>query len=296
MGACADALIILAIVVLSGLLGFWQEHGASVTIASAASMVLLDKNLDVVVEGVRLGRQTFANTLKYIYTTISANFGNTASMAVASAFLPFLPLLPRQILLLNFLSDLPSLTIAADRVDPEAVARPRQWDLRQVRNFMVVFGLLSSAFDVLTFIVLLRVFDAGSARFQTGWFVGSTLTELAVLFVLRTRRLVLRSRPGTGLLVTSVIVGLITVSLPFISFVASALGLSRPPFALLLALALITGAYVVAAEATKRVFYRRASASETHVPRPAPSVPRQHRHLEHLAREHGHRRTPRPLR
>ena len=162
---------------------------------SAAAMVLLDKDLGVVVEGVRLGRRTFVNTLKYVYMTISANFGNTASMAAASAFLPFLPLLPRQILLLNFLSDLPSVAIAGDRVDAEEVAVPRRWDVHAVRNFMVVFGLLSSAFDLLTFAVLLHFFHAGADLFRSGWFVGSSLTELAVLFVLRTRRLAIRSRP-----------------------------------------------------------------------------------------------------
>ncbi|HEU5144837.1 MAG TPA: magnesium-translocating P-type ATPase, partial [Dermatophilaceae bacterium] len=155
---------------------------------SAASMVLLAKDLAVVGEGVRLGRRTFVNTLKYVYTTISANFGNTASMAAASAFLPFLPMLPRQILLLNFLSDLPSVTIAGDRVDEEEVERPRQWDVHAVRNFMITFGLLSSAFDLVAFAVLLQVFHADATAFRTGWFIESALTELAVLFVLRTRR------------------------------------------------------------------------------------------------------------
>jgi Mg2+-importing ATPase len=259
---------------------------------SAAAMVLLDKDLDVVVEGVRLGRQTFTNTLKYVYTTISANFGNTASMAAASAFLPFLPLLPRQILLLNFLSDLPSVTIAADRVDPEDVDHPRRWDLRQVRNFMVVFGLLSSAFDLLTFAVLLLVFDTGATLFRTGWFVGSTLTELAVLFVLRTRRVSLRSRPATGLVVTSLLVGAVTVTLPFLPLAADALGLTAPSLGLLVTLAGITGGYVVAAEATKRMFFHRVAAAR--VAGAAPSrAPLTHRRLEHLAREHGHRRARR---
>jgi Mg2+-importing ATPase len=256
---------------------------------SAASLVLLDKNLDVVVDGVRLGRQTFANTLKYVYTTISANFGNTASMAAASAFLPFLPLLPRQILLLNFLSDLPSVTIAADRVDPEDVERPRRWDLHQVRDFMIVFGLLSTGFDLVTFAVLLQVFDADAALFRTGWFIGSTLTELAVLFVLRTRRLAFRSRPGRALVGTSVAVGVLTVVLPFLPFATSALGLTRPSAALVLTLLGITCAYVVAAEATKRVYYRAAAVAGAVPAGPPPAAISRQRRLERLAREHGHR-------
>lgn len=236
---------------------------------SAAAMVLLDKDVDVVVSGVRLGRQTFTNTLKYVYTTVSANFGNTASMAAASAFLPFLPLLPRQILLLNFLSDLPSITLAGDRVDPEDVQRPRRWNLHQVRDFMVVFGLLSSAFDLLTFAVLLQVFDAGATLFRTGWFVGSTLTELAVLFVLRTRRPVWRSHPGHALVLTSLLVGGVTVSLPFVSAALPALGLARPPVGLVVTLVGITGCYTVAAELTKRAFFRAGGQATSQ--RAAPS-------------------------
>jgi Mg2+-importing ATPase len=255
-------------------------------------MVLLDKNLDVVGDGVRLGRQTFANTLKYVYTTISANFGNTVSMAAASAFLPFLPLLPRQILLLNFLSDLPSVTIAQDRVDPEDVQAPRRWDLHQVRNFMVVFGLLSTAFDLLTFAVLLQVFHADTALFRTGWFVGSTLTELAVLFVLRTRRLAFRSVPGRALLASSVAVGLLTLTIPFMPFATAVLGLTKPPPLLILALLAITCSYVVAAEFTKRAYYSgrravRSGVAEARLLRDA--VQRRQRRLERIAREHGRR-------
>ncbi len=229
----------------------------------AAALVLLDKNLDVVVEGVRLGRRTFANTLKYVHTTISANFGNTASMAAASAFLTFLPMLPRQVLLLNFLSDLPSVTIAGDRVDPEELEHPRRWDVHAVRNFMIVFGLLSSAFDLVTFAVLLQVFDADAVLFRTGWFVDSALTELAVLFVLRTRRPVWRSRPGRALVATSLVVAVATASLPFIPWAAKPLGLRPLPAAVLLALLAVTASYVLAAELTKRVFHRAHQATGT---------------------------------
>jgi Mg2+-importing ATPase len=249
---------------------------------SAAAIVLLDKDLGVLLEGVRLGRQTFANTLKYVFTTVSANFGNMASMAAASAVLPFLPLLPRQILVLNFLSDIPSATIAADRVDPEQRQRPQRWDLRFIRDFMVAFGLLSSGFDLLTFAVLLQLFHAGPELFRTGWFVGSTLTELAVLLVLRTRRPALRSRPGTGLLVSSIGVAVFTVSLPYVPWLAEPLALVPLPATVLGALGVITLSYVVAAEAGKRRFYRAVDR-----PRPTPPSGRHPRRLLRVVREHG---------
>lgn len=229
---------------------------------SASAIMLLDKDLAVVIEGVRLGRQTFANTLKYIYTTISANFGNTLSMALAAAFVPFLPLLPRQILVLNFLSDLPSLTISADNVDPEALARPLQWNHREITSFMIRFGLLSSLFDLVTFGVLLQIFHADASLFQTGWFVGSTLTEIAVLLVLRTRRRAYRSRPGKGLLLASLAVGAITLPLPYIPQIAGPLGLVPLPLPVLGSLLTITLAYVLAAEALKWTKFGKGTLSQ----------------------------------
>ncbi len=248
---------------------------------SAAAIVLLDKDLAVLGHGVRLGRQTFANTLKYVFTTVSANFGNVASMVIASAFLPFLPLLPRQLLLLNFLSDIPSTTIAVDNVDAEQLQRPQHWDLRFVRDFMVVFGLLSSLFDLLTFAVLLHVFDADSTLFRSAWFVGSTLTELAVLMVLRTRRPAIRSRPGAGLLWTSVAVAAVTLALPFVPELSRLLGLDALPAKVVAALLLITLGYVLAAEALKRRFFRSAQTPRPDVPRPG------RERLAHVIREHG---------
>jgi P-type Mg2+ transporter len=154
----------------------------------SAAIVMLDRGLEPVVDGVRLGRQTFAITEKYAFTTISANFGNVLSMAVAAVVLPFLPLLPRQILLTNFLTDIPSTTLAVDRVDPERAEHPQRWDIAFVRDFMIVFGLLSSAVDRLTFAILRLVFDASAELFRSGWFVESVITELTVLLVLRTQR------------------------------------------------------------------------------------------------------------
>jgi Mg2+-importing ATPase len=206
---------------------------------------------------VRLGRQTFANTLKYVRVTTSANFGNMLSMAVAALVLPFLPLLPRQILLLNFLSDIPGTTIAADSVDPERLERPGTWDLRDVRNFMIVFGLVSSVFDILTFVVLRAGFGAGADLFRTGWFVESTATELAVMLVLRTTRPFWRSRPGRALVATSAVIAGVTVALPY-TFLAGPMGLVGLPVRVLLGLAGLTVVYVSANEVVKRRFFRPA--------------------------------------
>jgi Mg2+-importing ATPase len=216
-----------------------------------AAIVLLDKSLAVVSDGVRLGRQTFANTLKYIRVTTSANFGNMLSLTVAAAFLPFLPLLPRQILLLNFLSDIPGLTIAEDAVDPEQLAAPRAWRIRAIRTFMVTYGLISSVFDIATFAVLRIGFDAAAPLFRSGWFVESTFTELAVMLVLRTNRVFLRSRPGRGLLWTSVATGVVTVALPY-SPLAHSLGLVGLPATIVATLAGLILVYVAANELAKR--------------------------------------------
>ena len=162
----------------------------------AADFVLLERDLDVIRGGIEEGRRTFANTMKYILTTTSANLGNMISMAVASLFLPFLPLTASQILLNNLLSDVPAIGIADDNVDPEMVERPPHWDMRFIGRFMVEFGVLSSAFDFLTFALLLVVFQASVAVFRTAWFMESLLTELAVALVVRTRGPSFRSMPG----------------------------------------------------------------------------------------------------
>jgi len=239
---------------------------------TAAGIVLLDKDLGVLTDGVRLGRQTFANTVKYVFTTVSASFGNMCSMAAASAVLPFLPLLPRQILLLNFLTDFPSTTIATDNVDFEQIARPQRWDIRFIRNFMILFGLLSSLFDLLTFAVLLGPFHAGPDLFRSGWFVGSTLTELAVLLVLRTRRRATRSRPANALLATSALVGAVTIAIPYVGFVARPLALVPLPAGLMAALVVITATYVLAAEVAKERFYSSVDRARTGT-RPSQAVP-----------------------
>ena len=220
----------------------------------AASVVLLAKSLAVIVDGITLGRATFANTLKYVRVTTSANFGNMLSMAIASLFLTFLPLLPRQILLLNFLSDIPATTIAADRVDPERVEAPGRWDLRGIRDFMITFGLVSTVFDLLTFAVLLWVFQVDDTTFRSSWFIESTLTELVVLLSLRTERPILHSRPAAPLLWSSIAIAAVTLALPYIEPLATPLGLDAVPIPILGSLFALTALYLVANELLKRRF------------------------------------------
>jgi Mg2+-importing ATPase len=224
----------------------------------AADFVLLEKGLDVLERGVRLGRSTFANTLKYVYVTTSANFGNMFSMAGASLFLPFLPMLPMQILLTNFLTDFPAITIASDLVDREMVEKPRRWDIQHIRNFMFAFGTVSSIFDYLTFGLLLLVLHATMEEFRTGWFIESVMTELLVMLVIRTQRPFYESPIGRMLLVSTAIVAAITIVLPFMPF-SSILGLTPLSIDLILALLGITLLYLVGTEATKRVFYRKVA-------------------------------------
>ena len=218
----------------------------------AADLVLMDKSLDVLAAGVEQGRRVFVNTLKYVHVTTSANFGNMLSLAAASMFLPFLPLVPTQILLLNFLSDVPGMTIATDRVDPEQVALPHKWDIGEVRRFMVLFGVASTVFDLLTFAVLRLGFGADATLLRSGWFVESTLTELAAMLVLRTQRPGFRSRPSRALVVSSSIVAVTTLVLPW-SPLAGRLGLTGIPAGLLPSLLGLTVAYVLVTESLKRI-------------------------------------------
>lgn len=231
----------------------------------AASIVLLRKDLSVIAEGIRQGRRVFTNTVTYVRVTISANFGNICSMAVAALLLPFLPLLPRQILLLNVMSDLPAMMIAGDRVDPERTADPHGWDLRDLRRFMVVFGAVSSLVDLTCFAVLRLWLHATPERFRTTWFVTSVFTELTAMLVLRTRRRFWRSRPGRGLLMASIGVLALTVTLPFTGL-RSTLGFTRPDAAVLMTIAVLGSLYVVANEVLKPFVDRRA----TPAPGPAP--------------------------
>ena len=221
----------------------------------AADIILLQRDLSTIIEGIRQGRHTFANTMKYIFMATSANFGNMVSMASASVFLPFLPLLPSQILLANLMTDLSAMTIANDRVDTEDLATPRRWDLLFLRNFMLVFGFLSSVFDCLTFLVLLIYLHANEFAFRTGWFVESVCSASLIVLAIRTRRLLIESRPGTAMLVVTGGVVLTSVILPF-SPAGPLLGFTAMPASFLAVLLGILALYMLSAELTKRVFYQ----------------------------------------
>jgi Mg2+-importing ATPase len=223
----------------------------------AADFVLLQRDLDVIRAGIEEGRHTFANTLKYVLTTTSANLGNMISMAVASLVLPFLPLLAGQILLNNFLSDIPALGLASDRVDAELVRRPRRWSMRFIGRFMVEFGLLSSLFDFMTFALLWWLTTRSAELFRTGWFIESLLSELIVALLVRTRRPFYRSRPGSVLLWSTLVVTVLTLVLPYLPG-AGWLGLMPLPLWLLAAICAIALLYAAAAELTKSHFYRTA--------------------------------------
>jgi Mg2+-importing ATPase len=224
----------------------------------AADFVLLRTDLDVLRSGIEEGRCTFANTLKYIFTTTSANFGNMISMAGASLFLPFLPLLAKQVLLNNFMSDFPAMGIAGDNVDEDMVSRPHRWNIRFIRDFMIIFGLVSSIFDYATFGLLLLVLRATEQQFQTGWFIESLLTELVIALVVRTRRLFFRSRPGKLLWTSTLLVSLVTLIVPYLPF-SKVLGFTPLPPWVMVALVALTGLYVIAAEIAKKYFYARVT-------------------------------------
>ena len=229
-------------------------QGATDVARESADVVLLRSDLELLHQGVQLGRRAFANTLKYIAITTSANFGNMVSMALAAPLLPFLPLAPKQILLNNFLSDLPSMAIATDHVDAEQLRRPQRWHLAQVRRFMLVFGLISSAFDLLAFALLFWFFAAGAALFQTAWFVISLLTELTVVMVLRTRRAAWKSAPGRLLSGATLLVAAAALCLPYSGALASLFGFVPLPAPLLLASLGVVVSYIVLTEWAKHRF------------------------------------------
>jgi len=225
----------------------------------SADVVLLRPDLGVLCQGVEDGRRTFSNTLKYIGITTSANFGNMVSMALAAPLLPFLPLAAKQILLNNFLSDLPAITIASDRVDEDRLATAQHWDVHDLRRYMLVFGLTSTVFDLLTFGLLLKVFEAPEALFQTTWFVVSLLTELVVLLVLRTHHRAWRSRPSTLLWTSTAVVAALALALPYITPLTGLFGMVRLPLTLLGSVLLIVLAYGAATEFVKSRFYAKPS-------------------------------------
>lgn len=242
-------------------------HSADVSISvdsavdiakDASEIVLLEKDLKVLVDGVREGRKTFANTMKYIFITTSANFGNMFSVAGSSLILPFLPMLPKQILITNLLTDFPAMAIGADNVDKDITEKPRRWNIKFILNFLIIFGLASSIFDFITFSVLLLLLKATPRQFQTGWFFISVITELLILFVLRTHKMFFKSRPGRSLMIGTLITIICTLIL-----LSSPLGLIFGfvilPISFHLVLWSIILFYILSTIILKKIFYRYIS-------------------------------------
>lgn len=221
----------------------------------SADFVLLEKSLKVLDRGIELGRTTFENTIKYILITTSANFGNMFSMAGASLIMPFLPLLPKQILLINFLTDFPALTIAGDSVDEELLKTPQRWNIKFIRNFMFIFGFISSIFDYITFFILLNLFNANEKLFQSSWFILSIITELVILLIMRTRKPFFKSSPSSILLysiLSILIVSFLIIYLP----IGTIFGLEPIPLGILFQLIVVVLLYIVATEIAKHFYFK----------------------------------------
>jgi Mg2+-importing ATPase len=244
---------------------------------AAADIVMLEKDLGVLAEGVMEGRRIFSNTIKYVLMGTSSNFGNMFSAAGASLFLNFLPMLPTQILLNNLLYDVSEMTIPTDNVDEEMLRRPSAWDTRFIRRFMAFFGPISSIYDFLTFGVMLFVFHAGESLFQTGWFVESLATQSLVIFVIRTRRIPFtRSRPSAPLFATTVAVALLGAILPFTPL-ASLFGFTPLPAAFMGILLVMIVTYLLLVDLGKRLFFRAERKGAPVATRRPPQQRRIHR-------------------
>jgi len=235
--------------------------GGAVDVAREASdIILLERRLDVLHAGITAGRKSFGNVLKYLLMGTSSNFGNMFSMAGASLFLPFLPMLPAQILLNNFLYDFAQITIPTDNIDPVYIRRPQRWDVRLIRNFMLIIGPVSSLYDFLTFFVLLYLFRFGEVLFHTGWFLESLATQTLVLFVIRTAGRPWANPPSKPLIVTTLLVVLIGAILPYTA-VAVPLGLASLPGTYFLFLGVVIATYLAIVELVKEKVMRRLLSS-----------------------------------
>jgi P-type Mg2+ transporter len=255
----------------------------------AADVILLEKDLDVLADGVVEGRRIFANTIKYVLMGTSSNFGNMFSAAGASLFLTFLPMLPSQILLNNLLYDTSQLAIPTDNVDEDQLRRPSHWDIRFIRRFMLYFGPFSSVFDFATFAVMLWIFHSGPAQFRTGWFVESLATQTLVIFAIRTRRIpFFRSHPSLPLTLAALGVAAVGAVLPATPL-AHVLGFHPLPGGFFAALAVMVACYLVLIEVGKRLFYGAAPTPTKVTPRPV-----GHRHLRRRAAYFTTNRQPRP--
>ena len=221
----------------------------------AADFVLLEKDLSVLADGIYEGRKSFINSLKYIFINTGATFGNMFSVAGASLLLPFIPMLPKQILLTNFITDFPFLSVSSDNVDEEELNKPIKWDIKLIRKFMVVFGLHSSIFDFITFYSLYYYFKLQDSEFQTGWFLESVFTQLLILFIIRTKKPLIKSKPGKFLIITTLAAFAFTVWLPISPF-ANDLGFRIAHSAEIAAIVGILIAYVITADILKIWFFK----------------------------------------
>ncbi len=225
----------------------------------SADLILLQKDLRVLSEGVYEGRATYGNIMKYIMMETSSAFGNMFSVAGASLFLPFLPMLPVQILLNNLLYDVSELSIASDSVDPEYLEKPKKWDINFIKHFMIIFGPISSIFDYVTFFALLLIFKASVPLFQTGWFLESILTQILIIFVIRTKRVpFFKSKPSSLLVISSLGVAVISLIFPFLPF-SNIFSFTKPPLTFYFTLIPILALYFILVELAKKKFYERYS-------------------------------------
>jgi len=222
---------------------------------AAADIILLEQDLNVVHEGVMEGRRTVVNTGKYILMASGANFGNIVSMVLAGIFLPFLPLLPIQVLLTNLIFDFAQTGLPLDNVDSEAIEKPIHWEIGLITRFMFMMGPISSLFDMATFAVLFLVFHADKVLFRTGWFLESLVTQILIIFALRTRRHIFASRPGRAVASLAIAATAITLLLPFLPPINRWFGLVSPPAAYFAFLAVVLVAVLIATELAKHLFY-----------------------------------------
>lgn len=233
---------------------------AADTAKDQASIVLLENSLNVLISGIKEGRRTFINTLKYIFVATSANFGNMFSMAGASLFLKFLPLLPKQILLTNLFTDFPSLQIASDSVESDWIENPVKWDMNFIKKFMIIFGITSSVFDYVTFFFLLKIFDSDEQLFQTGWMLESVISAMVVMLIVRTARPIFKSKPNKKLIAAIIGVAIILIVIIY-SPINTYLGLVQLPIKAFMALMSVSLIYALTAEIMKKNFYKHNSFS-----------------------------------
>jgi Mg2+-importing ATPase len=222
-----------------------------------ADIILLKKGLQELIDGVLEGRKTFGNTMKYLMMGLSSNFGNMFSMIGAALYLPFFPMMPSQILVNNFLYDVSQLSIPTDNVDEEYLKKPKHWDMKFIRNFMYVFGPVSSLFDFITFYVLYVVFKFADSKFQTGWFIESLATQMFVIYIIRTRKIpFLKSRPSKYLIISTVSVMAVAVILT-LTFFRKFFDFSVLPFRVFIVILVLVVVYLVMVEVVKQIFYRK---------------------------------------